>query len=117
MKKSYAQVIHNDEKDGKNARPWMHWKEKEKEKPLFVHLQFNIEEEGFNGIHKAFTRVVVEPGSTYSMQKKFHSKSHFTIKISPLGANLCLMEENEDGELKALVHSGLEWISEWFLRN
>lgn len=48
------------------------------------------------------------------MQEMFHSKIHFTIKITPLGANLCLMEENEDDKLKALVDSAPEWICEWF---
>lgn len=31
-----------------------------------------------------------------------------------MGANLCLLEENEDGELEALVEGVKGWLGQWF---
>lgn len=33
----------------------------------------------------------------------FHSKGYFSIKVTPLGSDQCLLEEGETDELKALI--------------
>lgn len=47
---------------------------------------------------------------TYNIQEAFHAKGHFRIKVTPLGANLCLLEEQEEGDLKDLVEEATDWI-------
>ena len=51
---------------------------------------------------------------TYNIQNIFHTQGYFAIKVTPLGANYCLLEESEDGELKALAEDANEWIEQWF---
>lgn len=41
-------------------------------------------------------------------------ESYFEIKVIPLGDNLCLMEEREEGEIKALVEDGCDRLNQWF---
>lgn len=36
------------------------------------------------------------------------------MKVTPLGKNLCLLEEHEDGELKALMEEASSWLGQWF---
>lgn len=52
----------------------------------------------------------------YNIQSIFHYEGYFLIKITPLGANLCLMEEWESGEQHTLVHEAKDWISPWFVK-
>lgn len=59
--------------------------------------------------------VVEEPGMTYNMQKALHTEGFFRIKATPLGANLFLLEELEEGEIRALVKGEPEWVGKWFL--
>lgn len=47
---------------------------------------------------------------TYNIQKTLHAKGYFKIKTTPLGANLCLLEEQEEGELKAMIKEEKERI-------
>lgn len=37
------------------------------------------------------------------MQDDFYMEGYFTINVIPIGENIRLMEESEEGELKALV--------------
>lgn len=41
-------------------------------------------------------------------------KVTFFIKVTPLGANLCLLEESEEGEIRNLIREGKYWWSQWF---
>lgn len=49
---------------------------------------------------------------TLNIHEAFHSEGYFRVKVTPLGANLCLLEEQEEGEIKALVEEAKEWISQ-----
>lgn len=55
---------------------------------------------------KAFVGVVENSGLTYSMQEMFHFEGYFSVKVTPMGANLCLLEDLVDWELKALIEGG-----------
>lgn len=52
---------------------------------------------------KAYVRKVLIPCSSYNMQRNFHPEGYFALKVTPLEANICLLEENEDDELEALL--------------
>ncbi|MCH84931.1 DUF4283 domain protein [Trifolium medium] len=41
-------------------------------------------------------------------------QGYFGVKITPLGANLVLLEEQEEGEIKALMEDAGGWLEQWF---
>lgn len=51
---------------------------------------------------------------TYNIQERMHMEGLFTIKVTPYGVNLCLLEEVEEGEIKALVEEARGWFEQWF---
>lgn len=59
---------------------------------------------------KAFVGVLEKAGSTYNIQEAFNIEGFFGNKITPLGANLCLMEEETKRALKSLIEEEKEWI-------
>ena len=61
---------------------------------------------------KAFVGKVSASGKTYNIQDIFHTQGYFGIKV--MGANFCLLEELEDGELKALAEDAKDWLVQWF---
>lgn len=42
-------------------------------------------------------------------------EGYFGVKITPLGANLCLREESEEGEIKGLIKDASERFNQWFV--
>lgn len=48
--------------------------------------------------------VVENSGMTYNIQYYFHLEGYSLIKAMSLGADLCLLEENEEGEVEYLVN-------------
>lgn len=57
--------------------------------------------------------VVLESEISYNIQERFHMKGMFSIKLTPLGENLCLLEEAEEGEIMVLVEEVSSWIEQW----
>ncbi|PNX65689.1 hypothetical protein L195_g062723, partial [Trifolium pratense] len=51
---------------------------------------------------------------TYNIQDEFHRQGYFGVKITPLGANLVLLEEQEEGEVRALMEDAKSWLDQWF---
>ncbi|GAU49526.1 hypothetical protein TSUD_377390 [Trifolium subterraneum] len=65
-------------------------------------------------LQKAFVGVVHEPGITHNIQPAFHRQGYFGVKVTPLGANLPLLEGYDDGEVKALMEDAKGWMDQWF---
>ncbi|CAI8603272.1 unnamed protein product [Vicia faba] len=42
-------------------------------------------------------------------------EGYFVIKVTPLGPNLCLLEETEEGIIEELTGERDEWWKQWFL--
>jgi hypothetical protein len=40
---------------------------------------------------------------SYNIQNAFHRQGYFGVKVTPLGANLTLLEGQEEGEVQALM--------------
>ncbi|CAK8570608.1 unnamed protein product [Lathyrus sativus] len=85
-----------------------------KQKPLFARLELNIEEENLVIFKKLYVMVLENVGMSYDVQESFHTEGYFTIKVTPLGANLCLLEEMEEGELKIIMDEAQDWLAQWF---
>lgn len=63
-------------------------------------LVFNRGLEDLNRFDKALVGVVVIPGSSYCIQDSLYGEGYFNVIASPLGANMCLLEEKEEGVLE-----------------
>lgn len=72
-------------------------------KPLFTHLEFNGEVEDLARFEKAYVGIVENPSMTYNILESFNFEGYFNMKVTPLDANLCLLEEVVDGELEYLA--------------
>lgn len=56
--------------------------------------------------NKAYIGEVVHPGESYNIQRHFKMEGVFSIKVTPLGANLCLLEDLEEGFLVDMLGDG-----------
>lgn len=68
----------------------------------FEGLEYFTEAEVRVSLSKAYVGIVSNLGSSY-IQDTFFSKGYFAIKVTPLGANMRLLEEPEDGEIHDLI--------------
>ncbi|XP_058775700.1 uncharacterized protein LOC131649953 [Vicia villosa] len=111
----YAEVVKRNKAQhpGLQNQKNQGWNHKEL-KPKFAHLQFNMEESEMKRFAEAFVGVVEVPGSTYNIQGALHAEGHFSIKATQMGANLCLLEEMEEGDLVTLIREEPEWFGKWF---
>ncbi|GAU48536.1 hypothetical protein TSUD_282880 [Trifolium subterraneum] len=76
--------------------------------------EFKTEKEVVQSLRRAFVGVVVHPGMTYRIQDEFHMQGYFGVKITPLGANLALLQDQEEGEIQALMEEARGWLDQWF---
>ncbi|XP_045802504.1 uncharacterized protein LOC123896113 [Trifolium pratense] len=77
-------------------------------------ISFEPEREVIRMLSSAFVGVVPHPGLSYNIQEEFHRQGYFGVKITPLGANLVLLEDQEEGEVKALMEDARGWLEQWF---
>ncbi|KAI5411580.1 hypothetical protein KIW84_056589 [Lathyrus oleraceus] len=77
-------------------------------------LKFTSNEVELSRFHKAFIGVVENIDLTYRMQDIFHSEGYFSVKVTPLDTNLCMLEKLEDGDIKALIEEASSWLGQWF---
>ncbi|XP_058741851.1 uncharacterized protein LOC131614255 [Vicia villosa] len=100
-----------------NGRSFAEVVSKEKEDSLAVAaplLRFVSNEANKTKLSKAFVGVVQVLGYAYNIQTHFKLEGVFSIKATPLGANLCLLEEMEDGYICELISEGNTWWTQWF---
>lgn len=70
------------------------------------HLSFNTSIEGLVRFKKAFIGVTVNHGMSYNIQTSLEVEGYFSIKVTPLGENLCLLEDIEVGAISDLIKEG-----------
>lgn len=63
---------------------------------------------------KAHIGEVLYPGESYNLQTYFEIEGFFSVKIIPLGANICVLEEMEEGVILDLMSEGNTWWKQWF---
>ncbi|XP_058757254.1 uncharacterized protein LOC131630495 [Vicia villosa] len=63
---------------------------------------------------KAFTGFTSKPGLTYNLQEIFNARGHIDVKITPLGANMCLVEDLTEGAISSLLRKEDPWMKQWF---
>ncbi|GAU48228.1 hypothetical protein TSUD_184080 [Trifolium subterraneum] len=65
-------------------------------------------------LQQAFVGIVKEPDMAYNIQNSFHRQGYFGVKVTPLGANLCLLQGQDEGEVQALIEDAKDWLDQWF---
>lgn len=58
---------------------------------------------------KAFIGEVMFSRETYNIQTHLEIKFFFSIKVHPLGANLCLFEEIQEGVKQEWINEASSW--------
>jgi hypothetical protein len=79
-----------------------------------VVLSYEVEKIVMDDHSKAFVGVAATPRMTYNIQDAFHTQGYFGVKVTPLGANLALLEGQEEGEVEALLADAKDWLDQWF---
>jgi hypothetical protein len=79
-----------------------------------INLSYEAEKHDLLKLKKAFVGEVKQPGMTYRIQNAFHMQGYFGVKVTPLGSTLTLLEEQEEGEIQALMMDAKEWLDDWF---
>ncbi|XP_058740938.1 uncharacterized protein LOC131613268 [Vicia villosa] len=77
-------------------------------------LEFTPDNDILNSLSKAYVGEVGDPASTLNMQAQFYAEGFFSIKCTSIGANLCLLEDENEGVLKEMVEGGSAWLGQWF---
>ncbi|XP_058763296.1 uncharacterized protein LOC131636700 [Vicia villosa] len=77
-------------------------------------FEFTASEELKRRWKKAYVGEVLFPGESYNIQTHLEIEGFFSIKVFPLGANLCILEEMEEGLIKELIEEGKWWWQQWF---
>lgn len=64
---------------------------------------------------KAFTRILKNFGEVVDIKKRFFEEGIFTIRVSLLGLNLCLLEALEGDDVEVFLVERKIWWEQWFL--
>ncbi|XP_058765551.1 uncharacterized protein LOC131639053 [Vicia villosa] len=100
--RSYVKVVGKRHGSGETAREdVMKW-------------GFKTDEHRRLRLSRAFVGRVKNPGSAYNIQTQFEMEGFFNIKATPMGGNLVLLEETEEGVMADLVGDGDKWWKCWF---
>lgn len=60
-------------------------------------------------LQKAFVDKALIPGAAYNIQVHMEMEGIYAIKVSPLGGNLCLLEELEPGYIEDFFWEKENW--------
>jgi hypothetical protein len=79
-----------------------------------VILKYEAEVKEVARMLKTFVGEGNNPGTTYNIQNALNSQGYFGVKITPLEANLALLEDQEEGNVEALLEDAKGWLNQWF---
>lgn len=79
---------------------------KQEEEP---HLRVSSKEESILRFKKSFVVRFTLSGSVYNIQTHLEMEGLFVIKVTPMGRNICLLEEFEEGLIEDLICEGETW--------
>ncbi|XP_058750416.1 uncharacterized protein LOC131623425 [Vicia villosa] len=100
--RSFAEVLLNANQKGERREEVNHL------------LSYTFAEGDKVRISKAYVGVATFPGSTRIIQTHFEMEGYFDVKVTPMGGNLCLLEEVDEGAIQDLIEGGEAWWKQWF---
>lgn len=68
-----------------------------------VHLTFNVDNKIVEYYNNTYVGVVAKSGATYATKAEFVRRGILEVKVTPMGTNLVLLEELEEGALTKLL--------------
>lgn len=71
-----------------------------------VTLDFAFDSKDLDCLSKAYVGKVVISGMSYNIQTCLKMEEYFSIRVTPLGGNSCLLEEVEEGDIRDLIREG-----------
>lgn len=66
-------------------------------------VKFYLKEKDLFRVLKAYVGFIKNSEMSYNMQNFFNMEGYFFIQVTPLGANLCLIEDRVEGEMQVLM--------------
>lgn len=102
--KSYVEALHNGTVAevpivGSNQRRGV----------IFKPLHFVPNQEEVNRLNKAFTGALRYPGDEVDIKRKFLEESLFSIKVTILGPNICLLEDLVGEDMESMLLERKDW--------
>lgn len=71
-------------------------------------VHFSSSDEVMSKLNNVFS------GKTYVLQDEFSRQGVFLVKVTPLGANLALLEGREDEAFQRFIEEAKDWLYQWF---
>lgn len=93
----------------------LNYKPPPRPKRTWAHRHYTVEEEELQKLSSAYVGELWTPGLSYRIQEECIQQGYFSVRATPLGTNLVLLESLEEGEMEALLEDAQEWLSTWFL--
>lgn len=90
--RSFAEVVNN----GRNISATLSLKPP-------VHMKYQTDESELVRFKKTFVGFMINPGMACNIQTSFEIEGYFSIKVTPIGANICFLEESEHMEIRDIV--------------
>ncbi|XP_058768749.1 uncharacterized protein LOC131642531 [Vicia villosa] len=75
---------------------------------------YSSKKEETDRFQKAMVGVSKAAGMAYGVSKILLEEGIFSVVATPLGPNLCLLEEKTEGDLKLLLRDAGDWKDRWF---
>lgn len=70
---------------------------------------FKYKEEDKERLNKSYIGKFIVLGSAYNIQTQFNMEVFYAIKVTPMGGNICLLEEVKEGSIEDLIGEGEKW--------
>lgn len=77
-------------------------------------VKFQVEDSDLVWFLKAYVGFFENPNITTNMQEIFNTKGYFTIWVTQLWRNLCLLEDRVEGEIQVLVNDKGNWLNQMY---
>lgn len=78
-------------------------------------LWFCSEREKVKRYEKAFTGVLKDLGMALILKKIFLDEGIFSIRVTSLGPNLCILKDLVTREVESFVEERRSWWEKWFV--
>lgn len=87
--------------------------------PRFVEpvktINFSPSKDDLVRYNKSFTRTLNNPRDVVDIKKFFLEEEIFTIRVTPTGPKLCLLEDLEGDDVEAFLVERKLWWEKWFI--
>ncbi|CAK8534101.1 unnamed protein product [Lathyrus sativus] len=73
--------------------------------------KLELDDEWSRRLNRMRVGEVMKDGNAFNIQKLIFEEGYFNIKVTPLGASLCLMEDTSGGDLEGFIKEARVWLN------